>query len=63
MFTELGHFALALAMVVALIQSSVPLIGAQRNNAAWMAVAKPAALMQFGLVLLSFAALTHAFVT
>ena len=61
MFTELGHFALALAMIVALIQSSVPLIGAQRNNAAWMAVAKPAALMQFALVALSFAALTHAF--
>ena len=48
-------------MVVALIQASVPLIGAQRNNAAWMAVAKPAALMQFALVALSFAALTHAF--
>ena len=63
MFTELGHFALALAMIVALIQASIPLIGAQRNNAAWMAVAKPAALMQFGLVALSFAALTHAFIT
>ncbi|MBX7198078.1 MAG: heme lyase CcmF/NrfE family subunit [Rhodospirillaceae bacterium] len=63
MFTELGHFALALAMIVALIQASVPLIGAQRNNPAWMAVAKPAALIQFALVALSFAALTHAFVT
>jgi cytochrome c-type biogenesis protein CcmF len=62
MFIELGHFALALAMIVALIQSSVPLIGAHRNNAAWMAVAKPAALMQFALVVLSFAALTHAFI-
>ena len=62
MFTELGHFSLALAMIVALIQSSVPLIGAQRNNAAWMAVARPAALTQFALVVLSFAALMHAFI-
>ena len=62
MFTELGHFALALAMIVALVQATVPLIGAQRNNAAWMAVARPAALLQLALVLFAFAALVHAFI-
>ncbi|MBY0512030.1 MAG: cytochrome c biogenesis protein CcsA, partial [Rhodospirillaceae bacterium] len=63
MFTELGHFALVLALVVALVQSTAPLIGAARGNAALMSTAKPAALIQFALVLLAFAALMHAFVT
>ena len=43
MFIELGHFALILALVVALVQSVVPIAGAARGNAAWMAAAKPAA--------------------
>ncbi len=62
MITELGHFALALAMIVALVQASVPLMGAQRGNAAWMALAKPAALSQFVLVLFAFGALMHAYI-
>ena len=63
MFIELGHFALALALVVALVQSTIPLVGAARGNAAWMGVAKPAALLQLGLILTSFAALIYAYVT
>ena len=63
MFTEAGHFALALALMVALVQASVPLIGAHRGSAALMAVAKPAAVVQLILVLTAFAALVHAFVT
>jgi cytochrome c-type biogenesis protein CcmF len=63
MLIELGHFALSLALAVALVQSIVPLIGAQRGSAAMMAVAKPAALVQMALVLASFAALMHAFIT
>jgi cytochrome c-type biogenesis protein CcmF len=62
MFIELGHFALALAMAVAFVQSTVPLIGAAKNNAAWMAVSRPAAVAQFALVLFAFASLVHAFV-
>ena len=62
MIVELGHFALILALAVAVIQSVVPLIGAERRNAAWMAVADPAAVVQFLLVAFSFAALTYAFV-
>ena len=57
MFIELGHFALALALVVALIQSVMPLVGAQRGNVAWMNVAKPAALLHLVLILTTFAAL------
>ena len=62
MFTEFGHFALALALAVALVQAVVPLMGAARGNTALMGVAQPAALAQLALVLIAFAALVHAFV-
>jgi cytochrome c-type biogenesis protein CcmF len=63
MFVELGHFALILAFAVAVVQMVVPLVGAHRRWAGWMAVAKPAAMLQFLLVAVAFAALTYAFVT
>ena len=63
MIPELGHFALTLALSVALVQAVVPMIGAQRGDAQWIAVARPAALGQFLLVALAFACLTHAYVT
>lgn len=62
MITELGHFALILALMVAVFQMIVPMIGAQKNWAGWMATGTPAATVQFGLTLASFAALTYAFV-
>ena len=62
MIIELGHFALALALIVALVQSTMPLLGAARGNAAWMAMAEPAALTQFLLCALAFGALTHAYI-
>ena len=63
MIAELGHFALTLAFAVALFQVTVPLLGAARGWADWMRAAAPAALMQFLLTGLAFAALIHAFVT
>ncbi|MCT4553810.1 MAG: heme lyase CcmF/NrfE family subunit [Pelagimonas sp.] len=62
MITELGHFALILAALVAVVQMIVPMVGAQTRRASWMAVAEPAATVQFLLVGFSFAALTYAFV-
>ena len=62
MVAELGHFALILALVIAAVQATVPLIGAQTGSNAWMAVARPAASAQFGFVALAFAALTYSFV-
>ena len=62
MIVELGHFALILALCVALVQTVIPLIGAQRRWAHWMAIAEPAAVAQFVLLCASFAALTYAFV-
>jgi cytochrome c-type biogenesis protein CcmF len=63
MITELGHFALILALFVSLAQASVPLIGAARGNLAWMALGRSAALVQFALVAAAMAALMHAYVT
>jgi len=62
MTAELGHFALTFAFAVALFQTLVPLVGAGRGWSDWMAAAAPAALVQFLLTGLAFAALTHAFV-
>ena len=47
MIVELGHFSLILAFFVALVQATVPMIGAARGDTAWMAVARPAAVAQF----------------
>ncbi len=61
MSAEIGQFALVLALCVAVVQATLPQIGAARGNVAWMALAKPAAVMQFALVAISFAALTEAY--
>jgi cytochrome c-type biogenesis protein CcmF len=63
MITELGHFALILAFLIAIVQAVVPLIGAHKHWYGWMAVAEPAAKMQFLFTAFAFAALTYAFVT
>ena len=63
MIVELGHFALILAFALSLFQMVVPLWGAHRRMPGWMAVAEPAATLQFILIAFSFAALTYAFVT
>ena len=62
MITELGHFALILAALIGVAQMIVPLIGAHKGWRGWMAMADPAAAVQFVLVAASFIALTHAFV-
>ena len=62
MIAELGHFTLILALFVALVQATVPLIGVARNNSAYMAVAPMTAIGQLVCLAVSFAALIHAFV-
>jgi cytochrome c-type biogenesis protein CcmF len=59
---ELGHFALVLGLVVALMQMLVPAWGYARRDETAMAVAGPAALCQLALVGTAFAALLHAYV-
>ena len=62
MNAEIGHYALVLALALALVQSVVPLIGARKQDATLMAVAEPLALVQFGFVALSFAMLMSCYV-
>ncbi|HEV8389717.1 MAG TPA: heme lyase CcmF/NrfE family subunit [Dongiaceae bacterium] len=63
MIPELGHYALVLALVMALAQASLPMVGAARGTRPWMQLAKPAALAQFGFVAFAFLALMQAFAT
>src|SRR5690349_23104176 len=63
MIAELGHFALILALLLALLQATVPLLGAARRDLGWMALSRRTAIGQLVLVSLAFAALIHAYVT
>ena len=63
MITEIGHFALVLALALALFQTIVPMYGAAKNDQAMMATAPTAAIVQFVLVAVAFAALTNAYLT
>ena len=61
MIAETGHYALVLALALAILQSTLPLWGARVRDPALMGLASPLAVAQFGFVALSFAALTHAY--
>ena len=61
MIPEIGHYALILALCVAVVLGSLPIYGAAVGNSALMSVAKPAARGQFILVLLAFCCLAYAF--
>ena len=61
MIPELGHFALILALAMAFIQSSFPLVGATIANQTFMALARPVARLQFFFVVISFFILAYSF--
>ena len=62
MIPELGQVALLLALAVALILGTLPMIGAARGRADWMALARPAARAHGLLVAVAFACLVASFV-
>ncbi len=62
MLVEIGHFALVLALLVALVQGTAPLVGASVRSGPLMDLGRSAALLQFGLVALAFAVFMHAHV-
>ena len=62
MIPEIGHFALILALSLAVCQGIIPLVGAHRKDAAMMAVGKTAANGQFFFVAFAFGCLVWAFV-
>ncbi len=63
MIPEFGQLALALALTLALVQGTLPLMGAARGRADWMALARPAAAGQFVFVSIAFGALVYAFLS
>ena len=62
MTPELGQIALILALGLAALLGTLSLWGAWRQDARWMALARPLAAGQFAFVALAFALLVHAFV-
>ncbi|MFX1672648.1 heme lyase CcmF/NrfE family subunit [Paraburkholderia sp. A2WS-5] len=61
MIPEIGHFALILALMLALITGVLPVLGAQLGMAGWMRIAWPAVRAQFGFVALAFGTLMWSF--
>ncbi len=61
MIPEIGHFALIVALTLALVQGTLPLIGAQRGIPGFVAVARPAAQGQFVFVTIAFVSLAWSF--
>jgi cytochrome c-type biogenesis protein CcmF len=62
MIAETGHYALVLALGLALIQGIVPIVGVRMRDGVLAATAQPLALAQLGFVAVSFAALTACYV-
>jgi cytochrome c-type biogenesis protein CcmF len=63
MIPEIGQFALIIALLLALTQATLPLIGASRGNRVWIALAAPAGQAQFLFVALAFSCLGYSFIT
>ena len=63
MITEISHFCLILAFLLALVQSIIPLVGVRLHADSLMKMARPVAVSQFVLIIIAFAGLTHAFLT
>jgi cytochrome c-type biogenesis protein CcmF len=62
MIPELGHFALILALLLAMVLGTLPLVGAARRVPAWMALARPLAAGQFLFIAIAFGCLAYSFI-
>jgi cytochrome c-type biogenesis protein CcmF len=62
LIAELGHFALSLALVIALVQTVLPLLGAEWRDARLMAAAPPLAIGQCVAILAAFGCLIWSYV-
>jgi len=63
MIPEIGQFALILALMLAVTQATLPLIGAARGIPQFVNVARPAAQAQFIFVAIAFACLAYSFIS
>ncbi len=62
MIPELGQLCTTIALCLAVVQTIFPLVGAHRNQQAWMDVARPAAIGHFVFLALGFGFLTYSFI-
>ncbi len=62
MIPEIGHFALILALSVAVVQGIFPLWGSFNGKLAWTSMAKPGAYAQLFFLFISFLCLLYAFI-
>jgi cytochrome c-type biogenesis protein CcmF len=63
MIPEIGQFALIVALLLAITQAALPMIGASRGNSTWIALAAPAGQAQFIFVAIAFCCLGYSFIT
>lgn len=63
MIPEIGNFSLILALLLAITQGTLPIIGAARGIPSWMALARPVVQGQFVFVLIAFLCLGYSFVS
>ncbi|WKJ92102.1 heme lyase CcmF/NrfE family subunit [Methylomonas montana] len=63
MIPEIGHFALILALCMAVVQGVLPIIGAGKAITGWVHVAKPAAFGQLLFMALAYGCLTASFIS
>ena len=61
MLGEIGNYCLVLALCVSVVQSIIPLLGANRNRQSWMVFGRSAAYTQWLLVVAAYGVLTYAF--
>lgn len=62
MIPEIGHYALILSLMIALMQSVLPFVGVYKNDRYLMHIAHAAATVQMMLMMVSFLCLIMAFV-
>ena len=63
MIPEIGNFSLILALLLAIIQGTLPIIGAARGIPSWIALARPVVQGQFVFALIAFLCLAYSFVS
>ena len=61
MIPEIGHFALVIALLMAVIQAVMPLAGAATRRPLWMAYGKPMATGQFFFIAIAYLCLTASY--
>ena len=58
---EIGHFALIIALLMAVVQAVMPLAGAATRRPLWMAYGQPMAMGQFVFIAIAYACLTASY--